>query len=147
MSDRNLSIPMRRNRIRVLIVDDDPVLCTLLERYLSRGKDFEVVGTALNGQEGIKLCGGLQPQVVVMDYMMPDMDGITATRTIRNQYPQIQVLILSAAYDDQLVQRGIQAGAHDYLSKGALLRGLADSIRAAHSPSASPPLQSQNYSF
>ncbi len=134
MPNRDLAAPVQHNRIRVLIVDDDPVICTLLERYLSHRKDFEVVGTASNGVEGVELCGGLRPHVVVMDYMMPIMDGITATHTIRAQYPQIKVLILSAAYDDQLAQRGRQAGAYDYMSKNTLLRGLADSIRAASSP-------------
>ncbi len=130
--------------IRVLVAEDEPSVSQVIKVHLSRFQDLQVVGTAENGVEAIELCCRLNPHVVVMDYMMPVMDGITATRAIRQQNPNIQIVIFSAAYDRRLVEWGKQAGAFSYLTKENLLKGLVESIRAAHGAGAQPAVDTIN---
>ncbi len=127
MADQDSS----QNVIRVLIVDDDEPQCTLLNLFLSRFKDMHIVGTATDGVEAVESCGRLNPHVVVMDYMMPVMNGLVATTKIREQYPQIQVIILSAYHGDTLAHQAKEAGAFGCLGKEAMRTDLANSIRAA----------------
>jgi CheY-like chemotaxis protein len=131
MSDSGFSKGHGRNHVRVLIVDDDPLMCALLEKYLSRGQDFKVVGIASNGAEGVELCGRLQPHVVVMDNMMPVMDGLTATRLIRAQHPEIQIVMLTASPDAVLEAQAFEVGVFACLPKISFRNGLLDSVSAA----------------
>ena len=117
--------------IRVLSVDDHAILRGGLKFLLLAFEDIELVGEARSGPEAIRLCSQLQPDVVLMDMMMPEMDGIAATQAIKEQCPDIQVLVLSSFSDHASVQQVIQAGAIGYLLKDVPIDELADGIRAA----------------
>jgi two-component system, NarL family, response regulator LiaR len=120
------------HRIRVLIVDDHAVVRSGLAAFLMAFDDLELVGQAASGQEAVYLCPQLQPDVVLMDLMMPNMDGATATRFIRQQCPHVQVIALTSFREDELVQAVLQAGAIAYLLKNVDADELAGAIRAAH---------------
>lgn len=117
--------------IRVLTVDDHAILRDGLKFLLLAFEDIELVGEARSGSEALRLCSQLQPEVVLMDMMMPEMDGATATQAIKEQHPGIQVLVLSSFSDQASVQRVMQAGAIGYLLKDVPMDELADGIRAA----------------
>jgi len=119
-------------RIRVLVVDDHTMVRRGLATFLKVFDDLELSGEAASGQEAIQLCAQLQPDVVLMDMVMPDMDGATATRLIRKQSPSVQVLALTSFKEEILVQSALQAGAIGYLLKDVSADELAQAIRAAH---------------
>jgi NarL family two-component system response regulator LiaR len=119
-------------RIRVLIVDDHAIVRSGLIRFLMAYDDLELVGEAANGVEAVRLCGQLQPDVVLMDLSMPEMDGIAATRTIRKQYPHAQVIALTSFRDEDIVKQALEAGAIGYQLKNISTDELAASVRAAH---------------
>jgi len=118
--------------IRVLVVDDHTMVRRGLATFLKVFDDLVMVGEAASGQEAIQLCDKLQPDVVLMDMVMPDMDGATATRLIRKQSSQVQVLALTSFKEEILVQSALQAGAIGYLLKDVSVDELAQAIRAAH---------------
>ena len=118
-------------KIRVLLVDDHRMLRRGLAVFLSICDDLEVVGEAGSGAEAIRLCAQLQPDVVLMDVMMPGMDGANATLMIRKQFPQTQVLALTNFAEEFFVQRMLQAGVIGYLLKNIEANELADAIRSA----------------
>jgi two-component system, NarL family, response regulator LiaR len=118
-------------RIRVLVVDDHTMVRRGLATFLKVFDDLEMAGEAASGQEAIQLCAELQPDVVLMDMVMPDMDGAAATRLIRKQSPQIQVLALTSFKEEILVQSALQAGAIGYILKDVSADELAQAIRAA----------------
>jgi DNA-binding NarL/FixJ family response regulator len=118
--------------IRVLLVDDHAVVRSGLSFFFSTTDDLEVVGEAADGEEALSLCAQLHPDVVVMDMLMPRMDGFTAIQYIRQHYPSIRVLALTSFLDGAFVQRALQAGASGYLLKDVQARDLANAIRAAH---------------
>ena len=120
------------SRIRVLVVDDHTMVRRGLATFLKVFDDLELAGEAASGQAAIQLCAQLQPDVVLMDMVMPDMDGATATRLIRKQSPLIQVLALTSFKEEILVQSALQAGAIGYLLKDVSADELAQAIRAAH---------------
>jgi NarL family two-component system response regulator LiaR len=120
------------SRIRVLVVDDHTMVRRGLAAFLKVFHDLELVGEAATGQAAIQLCTQLQPDVVLMDMAMPDMDGATATRLIRRQSPLIQVIALTSFKEEILVQSALQAGAIGYLLKDVTADELAQAIRAAH---------------
>jgi NarL family two-component system response regulator LiaR len=120
------------NLIRVLLVDDQPVVRSGLSAFLLVHDDLELVGEAAGGEEAVCLCERVQPDVVLMDLMMPGMDGAEATRAIRERCPQIQVIALTSFKEEELVQGALQAGAIGYLLKNVRADELADAIRAAH---------------
>jgi NarL family two-component system response regulator LiaR len=126
--------------IRVMIADDHDVVRRGLSMFLTGFDDLEMVGEAGNGADAIRLCGELQPHIVLMDMDMPDMDGIAATRVIRSQYPHIQVVILTGSKEDMLVQSALQAGAIGYMLKNISVTEMANVIRLAYvgKPSLSP---------
>ena len=120
------------SRIRVLLVDDHAMVRRGLATFLRVFDDLELAGEASNGQEAIQLCAQLQPDVVLMDMVMPDMDGAATTRLIRKQSPLIQVLALTSFKEEIMVQSALQAGAIGYLLKDVSADELAQAIRAAH---------------
>jgi NarL family two-component system response regulator LiaR len=118
--------------IRVLVVDDHTMVRRGLATFLKIFDDLVMVGEAASGQEAIQLCDELKPDVVLMDMVMPDMDGATTTRLIRKQSHQVQVLALTSFKEELLVQSALQAGAIGYLLKDVSADELAQAIRAAH---------------
>jgi NarL family two-component system response regulator LiaR len=119
------------NPIRVITVDDHAILRGGLKFLLLAFDDIELVGEARSGLEAVRLCDELQPDVILMDMMMPDMDGVATTRAIKEHSPDIQVLVLSSFSDHASVQQVMQAGAVGYLLKDVPMDELADGIRAA----------------
>ena len=117
--------------IRVITVDDHEIARSGIAFSLGAFKDLELVGEAQNGEQAIRLCGELEPDVVLMDMQMPGMDGLQATQAIRNQYPQVRVLALTSFYNENLVRQALHAGAIGYLVKGVSARELAEAIRLA----------------
>ncbi|MGC9346846.1 MAG: response regulator [Anaerolineae bacterium] len=126
------SEPSDGKHIRVLIVDDHEVVRRGLGTFMLAVPDIEMVGEARNGLEAIHRCEQLQPDVVLMDMMMPLMDGPTATEKIRASYPDIQVIALTSFKDDELVKKALQAGAIGYLLKDLGAQELASAIRNAY---------------
>ena len=118
--------------IHLLLVDDQNLVCQGLKTMLSQEADFEVVGTAENGEVAIAQVAALQPDIVLMDVRMPIMDGREATRIISERFPNIKVLVLSTFDDDQYVADSMRAGAKGYLIKDMPLDELAQTIRLAH---------------
>jgi NarL family two-component system response regulator LiaR len=119
-------------RIRVLIVDDHEVVRRGLSTFMLAVPDIEMVGEARNGLEAIKTCDQLRPDVVLMDMMMPLMDGPTATKQIRANHPDIQVIALTSFKEDELVKKALEAGAIGYLLKDLGAQELATAIRNAY---------------
>src|SRR5215203_3405169 len=103
--------------IRVLLADDHKVVRSGLTALLYAYADLELVGEAADGEEAVTLCGHVQPDVIVMDLIMPRMDGATATRTIRQLHPHVQILVLTSFKEDNLVHDALKAGAIGYLLK------------------------------
>lgn len=118
--------------IRVMVVDDHMMVRRGLGTVLKVYKDLELVGEADKGETAVQLCAQLQPDVVLMDMVMADMDGAAATRLIRKQFPTIQVIALTSFKDEILVQSALQAGAISYLLKDVSANDLVEAIRAAH---------------
>ena len=118
--------------IRIMIVDDHTMVRRGLATILKVFDDLQMVGEAENGAEAIKLCGEVQPDVILMDMVMPDMDGATTTRVIRQQYPQVQIIALTSFKEGNLVKNALEAGAIAYLLKDVSADDLARAIRAAH---------------
>ena len=118
--------------IRVMIVDDHAIVRSGLSTYLMTCDDMELVGEAANGEQALKLCSQAKPNVVLMDLVMPGMDGATCTRLIREQCPDTQILALTSFKEQELVQGVLQAGAIGYLLKDVSADELANAIRAAY---------------
>jgi len=117
--------------IRVLLVDDHAVVRGGLSYFLSTTDDIEVVGEAANGEQALRLCAELHPDVVLMDMIMPQMDGFTAMQHLRQRHPDIRVIALTSFLEGEFVQRALQAGASGYLLKDVQAHELAEAIRAA----------------
>ena len=117
--------------IRILIADDHLIIRQGLRLILETEDDFELVAEAVDGAEALNLCKKLNPDVVLMDLRMPNMDGLTAIERLRAEQPGIAVVILTTFNEDDLMFRGLQAGAHGYLLKDTDRSTLFDTIRAA----------------
>jgi NarL family two-component system response regulator LiaR len=120
------------NRVRVVIVDDHAVVRSGLAAFLTAFDDLELVGEAASGKDAVRLCDEVHPDVVLMDLMMPDMEGTVAMRAIRQQRPQTQVIALTSFREDELVHEVFLAGAIGYLLKNVTADELADAVRAAY---------------
>lgn len=116
--------------IKVLIADDHAVVRDGLQALLARGEDFQVVGIAGNGRDVIELAQRTHPDVVVMDIGMPELDGVAATRHLREKCPQSRVLILSMHLSSEHVVRALHAGAHGYVLKESAGEEVVEAIRA-----------------
>jgi NarL family two-component system response regulator LiaR len=118
-------------RIQVLIADDHAMVREGLKVFLSQQEDLEVVGEASDGAEALEECRRLQPDVVLMDVLMPVMDGAEATARIKEACPDVQVIALTSFVDEDLVGRVLDGGAISYLLKDARPERLAQAIRDA----------------
>jgi len=118
--------------IRVMLVDDHAVVRSGLSAFLLAFDDLELAGEASDGAEAVRRCQEIQPDVVLMDMVMPEMDGAAATRAIRENCPEVQVIALTSFKEDELVQGALEAGAIGYLLKNVSANELANAIRAAH---------------
>ncbi len=127
---RRLSTPTER--IRVMLVDDHDMVRRGLSVYLQLQDDLALIGEANNGQEAVALCERLRPDVVLMDLVMPGMDGAAATQAIRSRWPEVQVIALTSFKEQNLVRDALRAGAISYLIKNVTGDDLATAIRAAH---------------
>jgi NarL family two-component system response regulator LiaR len=116
---------------RIAIVDDHAMVRSGLAAFLSVADDLELVGEAENGQQALRLCAEERPDVVLMDLVMPGMDGVQTTRAIRERFPEIRVIALTSFPEDRLVQDVLEAGALSYLLKNVGADELARAIRAA----------------
>jgi two-component system, NarL family, response regulator LiaR len=123
---------MKSSTIRIILADDHVMLRQGTAELLRRQPDIDVVGEATNGQEAVLLAQQVKPDIVVMDVRMPVLSGIEATRIIRDQLPQVQVLVLTAHDDDQYIFSLLQAGASGYLLKTAPISELLKAIRQVH---------------
>lgn len=119
--------------IRVLIVDDQELIRQSLKIVLNVSAGIEVVDTAASGAEALKSVAALRPDVVLMDIRMPEMDGVEATRLIKERYPQTKVIVLTTFDDDEYVFGALKNGASGYLLKGSGISELAEAINIAYS--------------
>lgn len=117
--------------IRVLIADDHLIIRQGIRLILETDEQFELVGEAGDGAEALRLCAELHPDVVLMDLYMPGMDGLTAIERLHVELPEIAVVILTTYNEDDLILRGLRAGARGYLLKDTGREALFDAIRAA----------------
>src|ERR1700694_13670 len=117
--------------IRVLVADDHKVVRLGLRTFLSLDADLDLVGEASDGREAIEMVGRLKPDVVLMDLVMPEMDGIAAIAAIRRDYPEIEVIALTSVLEDASVADAVRAGAIGYVLKNASPQDLHRGIRAA----------------
>ena len=122
---------MTEEHARLLIVDDHPVVRAGLRGMLSGQPDFEVLGEASNGAEAVDLTKRLNPNVVLMDLRMPEMDGVTAIGKIKARHPDVQILVLTTYDSDSDILPAIESGATGYLLKDAPREELFQAIRAA----------------
>jgi two-component system, NarL family, response regulator LiaR len=129
---REKSTMSEPGRIRVMIVDDHEMVRSGLAVFLETFDDLELVGDAADGREAVRTCTELQPDVVLMDLRMPQMDGVEATRRVLEVCPTIQVIALTSFKEEELIHRALQAGAIGYLLKNISIDELADAIRKAY---------------
>jgi NarL family two-component system response regulator LiaR len=126
--------------IRVMLVDDHAVVRSGLAAFLLAFDDLELVGDAADGEEALRKCGEVRPDVVLMDLVMPGLDGASAARAIREDFPEIQVVALTSFMNEEFVTSALEAGAIGYLLKNVSAEELAEAIRSAHAgrPTLSP---------
>jgi NarL family two-component system response regulator LiaR len=118
--------------IRVMIVDDHAVVRSGLKAFIKSYEDLEMAGFARSGEEAVRLCAEIRPDVILMDLLMPGMGGAAATKAIRQSNPQTQVIVLTSFKEVTMVQKAIQAGAIGYLLKDVQADEIAEAIRLAH---------------
>jgi len=119
--------------IRVMLVDDHDMVRRGLAAFLKVKPDLELVAEARNGQEALEVCGEANPDVILMDLVMPEMDGAAATRIVRERHPAVKVIALTSFQEKNLIRDALEAGAIGYLLKNVTIDDLAVAIRAAHS--------------
>lgn len=117
--------------IKLIIVDDHAVVRSGLSKFLMVNKDLQLVAEASDGAEAVQMVSLHKPDVVLMDLMMPGMDGIAATREIHQKYPKVKVIALTSFSEQNMVQGALQAGAVGYLQKNVTATELANAIRSA----------------
>jgi two-component system, NarL family, response regulator LiaR len=127
-----MTIPLTKP-IRVMLVDDHMMVRRGLATFLKVFDDLELAGEAESGEAAIQVCAEVLPDVILMDMRLPVMDGAAATRAIRQQFPQVQVIALTSFKEGELIKRALEAGAIGYLLKDVSADDLVRAIRAAHS--------------
>jgi len=120
------------NPIRVVLVDDHLQIHRIVQTILGATSDIKLVGQGANGQEGIALCEQYQPDIVLMDVVMPVIDGIEATKVLHERLPMMKILVLSSFQDHESVYAMLRNGAVGYLVKSSLAQDLAETIRATY---------------
>lgn len=123
---------MNSSPIKVMVVDDHPVVRDGLKLMLSVTPGLLWVGQAEDGAQAIEQCAALHPDVILMDLIMPEVDGPAATQIIRRQHPAVQVVALTSFDDKELVQKALRAGAISYVLKNASMDVINDAIRQAY---------------
>lgn len=118
--------------IKILIADDQELIRQSLQIVLGMEKDFEVLDTVANGLEVVRAVRRKKPDVILMDIRMPEMDGVICTQIIKENYPEIRIIILSTFDDDEYVFNALKYGASGYLLKGASTKELAEAIRKVY---------------
>lgn len=118
--------------IRVLFVDDHEMVRIGVSSYLSAQPDIEVIGEADNGKTAIQMAIDLKPDIILMDLVMKEMDGIEATRNIIEKWPEAKIIIVTSFLDDDKVYPALEAGATSYLLKTTKASEIADAVRATH---------------
>ncbi|NHM31519.1 response regulator transcription factor [Neobacillus terrae] len=118
--------------IRVLFVDDHEMVRIGVSAYLSAQPDIEVVGEADNGQRGAELALELRPDIILMDLVMKEMDGIEATRKIIDQWPEAKIIIVTSFLDDEKVYPALEAGATSYMLKTSKAGEIANAVRSTY---------------
>ena len=119
--------------MKILIVDDDDLIRDGLKMILDLEEDFYVVGTASNGQEAIKLCMDIAPDIVLMDIRMPIMDGVQATKLIKRQFQHIKILLLTTFKDIEYIRSAVKYGAEGYVLKSNSTQSIIESIKTIYS--------------
>lgn len=134
---------MKKGSIRVIIVDDHVMVRSGLRLFLLAFEDLKLVGEAANGEEAIRLCNRENTDVILMDMVMPIMDGVRATREIHSQFPRIKIIGLTTFYDPEMIRSMLDAGASSFLLKSVSAIELARAIRDASNgkPTISPEIQ------
>ena len=117
--------------IKLIIADDHAVVRSGLGKFLKVYKDFQLVAEAADGEEAVQMTSLYNPDVILMDLMMPGVDGVDATRQIHQKHPQVKVIALTSFSEQNMVQGALQAGAIGYLQKNITARELANAIRSA----------------
>lgn len=118
--------------MKIIIADDDVLIREGLKLILETVEDFEVTGTAANGQEAVKLCSAARPDVVLMDIRMPVMDGVQATQQIKQQFKDIKVVLLTTFKDTEYIRSAIKYGADGYILKSSSSESIIESIRTVY---------------
>ena len=119
------------HKIRIMIVDDHAQVRRGLAVFLELWDDFLLVGEADNGERAVALVEILQPNVILMDLVMPVMDGVTATRIIHDNFPSVQVVVLTSTVEYEIIQQALDAGATSYMLKNVTIDTMAQTIRSA----------------
>ena len=119
--------------ISVMIVDDHPVVRSGLTTMLQAFDDLVMVGEAASGPQTLTKCEQTLPDVILMDMLMPGMDGVATTRAVLAQYPEVKIVMLTSFAEEEMVQDALEAGATGYLLKNAPIDTLAEAIRSAYS--------------
>ena len=115
--------------INILLVDDQELLCEVLKTWLQEESDFKVVGVAKNGKEGLSKIEMLQPDIVLMDIEMPEMNGLNAAQIISDRFPEVKVIFLSSHEEDDYLGKSLRTGAKGYLLKNTTAQELVTKIR------------------
>ncbi|MGD2049957.1 MAG: response regulator transcription factor [Chloroflexota bacterium] len=118
--------------IRVMLVDDHDMVRRGLATFLQVNSDLELVGEARDGAEALEVCDKVQPDVILMDLVMPEMDGAEATRAILHKWPEIKIIALTSFQEKDLIHEALRAGATGYLLKSVTVEELAAAVRSAH---------------
>jgi DNA-binding NarL/FixJ family response regulator len=121
--------------IRILVVDDNSLLRFALIEDFNLRDDFEVVGEAEHGQQAIELAERLAPDVILLDLVMPTMNGVEATAAINERYPDLPILVLTSGTEPELIDQALEAGAKTYLTKSIHVDMLVDTIRRLYKES------------
>ena len=116
---RNTNLSAAKQKIRILVADDHPVVRKGLESCLARQERLKIVGEAADGDQALRMARELMPDVILMDVNMPGMNGLAVTEVLRQEVPQVKVLVLSVHNNREYIFRIIQSGAHGYVSKEA----------------------------